>query len=137
MLRLLARRGSRHCDGLTRRELLRAGALGLGGLTLPRLLQLEADAAVRRRPAGKARSVILLFLSGGPSQLDTWDPKPLAPLEIRGTFRPITTNVPGILVSEHLPRTARQADKLAIVRSVTHATPDHPAATYWMMVGSP
>jgi hypothetical protein len=100
-------------------------------------MQLEADAAVRRRPAAKARSVILLFLSGGPSQLDTWDPKPQAPLEIRGTFRPIPTNVQGILVSEHLPRTARHADKFAIVRSVTHTTPDHPAGTYWMMVGSP
>src|SRR5438876_6671355 len=99
MLRLLARRGSRHCDGLTRRELLRIGALGLGGLALPSLLRLEGEAAVHRRPAGatgKARSVILLFLSGGPSQLDTWDPKPHAPVEVRGTFRAIPTNVPGI-----------------------------------------
>src|SRR5947209_12895867 len=137
MLPLLARQGSRHCDGLTRRELLRIGALGLGGLTLPRLLQLEAEAAVRRRPTGRARSVILLFLSGGPSQLDTFDPKPYAPAEIRGTFRPIPTNVPGIRICEHLSPSAPQADKFAIVRSVTHTTPDHPAATYWMMVGSP
>ncbi len=79
----------------------------------------------------------MLFLSGGPSQLDMWDLKPGAPEGIRGTFRPAQTNVPGITMSEHLPRLARLADKYVIVRSVNHSTGNHPAASYWMMTGSP
>jgi hypothetical protein len=140
MLQWLTNYGTRHCDGLTRREVLRVGAIGLGGLTLPSLLRLEQTvrgaSADRARPARKARSVILLFLSGGPSQLDMWDLKPAAPEEIRGTFQPISTAVPGIQISEHLPRSARLADKFSIVRSMHHATANHPAASYWMMVGS-
>lgn len=126
--------GSRHCDGLTRRELLKVGALGLGGLTLPDLLGLEARASTSSR---RARSVILLFLSGGPSHLDMWDLKPEAPEEIRGTFRPVATNVPGIQISEHMPRMARVMDKMTIIRSMRHPNGNHPAAAYWMMVGSP
>jgi hypothetical protein len=136
MLSLTCRRGARHCDGLTRREVLRAGAVGLGGLTLPGLLRLELAAAAAGRKA-RARSVVLLFLSGGPSQLDMWDLKPEAPEEIRGTFRPVATNVPGTRLSEHLPRLARLADKYALVRSMSHGDANHPAASYWMMVGSP
>jgi hypothetical protein len=132
-------RGVRHCDGQTRREVLRAGALGLGVLTLPNLLRLQqANASsAGEKKLGKARSAILLFLSGGPSQLETFDLKPEAPEEIRGTFRPIDTNVFGIQVSEHLPRLARVADKYALIRSMSHANSNHPAAAYWMMVGSP
>jgi hypothetical protein len=138
MLSLDVGRGARHCDGLTRRELLRAGALSVGGLTLPGLLRLEqAASAAPARGAARARSVILLFLSGGPSHLDMWDLKPEAPEEIRGTFRPIATRVPGIRVSEHLPRTAAVADRCAILRAVRHTNGNHPAAAYWMMVGSP
>lgn len=122
-------------DALTRREVLRAGAIGLGGLTLPNLLRLQA--ATPPRKPGKARSVILLFLSGGPSQLDMWDLKPDAPEEVRGTFRPIDTNVPGIRICEHLPKMARLADKYILVRSMSHTDSNHPAASYWMMVGSP
>src|SRR6185437_1093120 len=85
----------------------------------------------------RARSVILLFLSGGPAHQDMWDLKPDAPEEIRGTFRPIATNVAGIAISEHMPRMARLADKYAIVRSVHHQQSNHPAAAYWMMIGSP
>lgn len=135
MIKLISSSGTRHCDGITRREALRIGALGLGGLTLPHLLSLQATAA----PSGKAKakSVILLFLSGGPSQLDTFDMKPDAPSEIRGTFEPVATNVPGIHICEHLPRTARHADKLALIRSVCHRTGSHPAGAYWMMVGHP
>ncbi len=136
MLSLTCRPGVRHCDGLTRREVLRAGAVGLGGLTLPGLLRLEYAAAATGRKA-RARSVVLLFLSGGPSQLDMWDLKPEAPEEIRGTFKPIATNVPGTRISEHLPRMARLADKYAIVRSMSHGDGNHPAASYMMMVGSP
>ena len=127
--------GSRPCPGPSRRELLRVGMLGLGGLALPELLRLQAtaDQSIKR---GNAKSVVMLFLSGGPSQLDMWDLKPDAPQDIRGTFRPIPTVVPGVAVSEHLPRMARVADKYAIVRSVTHSTGNHPAASYWMMTGS-
>src|SRR6516162_11191632 len=136
MLKIEASHGVRHCDGLTRRDILRAGALGFGGLSLPGLLTLEsrAAAATTRR---RARSVILLFLSGGPSHLDMFDLKPEAPEEIRGTFRPIVTRAPGMSISEHLPRMARVADKFSIIRSVQHTTGNHPAAAYWMMVGSP
>ena len=136
MFTLSAPSGSRYCDGVTRREMLRLGALGLGGLTLPALLQLE-QAAASSAPRRRARSVIMLFLSGGPSHLDMWDLKPDAPEEIRGTFRPIRTNVGGIDISEHMPRMARVADKYAIIRSMRHTTGNHPAAAYWMMVGSP
>ncbi len=133
MIRIASPHGVRHCDGMTRRELLRVGALGIGGLALPGLLHAEAGTSSTR----KAKAVILLFLSGGPSQLDTWDLKPNAPEEIRGTFRPIPTNVTGIQISEHLPRMARLADKYLILRSLSHTTGNHPAASYWMMVGSP
>src|SRR5688572_11299423 len=137
MLTLNASGGTRHCDGLTRRELLRVGALGVGGLTLPGLLHSAAHAApsAARRP--RARSVIMLFLSGGPSHLDMWDLKPDAPEEIRGTFRPAATRVPGIRISEHLPAMAQVMDKCTIIRSMQHASGNHPAATYWMMIGSP
>lgn len=140
MLSIKSIRGIRHCDGVTRREVLRAGAIGLGGLTLPELLRLQQTAratALAPGPRGKARSAILLFLSGGPSHLDMWDLKPEAPEEIRGTFRPIDTRVPGIRISEHLPRLAGLADSFTLLRSMQHPIPNHPAATYWMMVGSP
>jgi Protein of unknown function (DUF1501) len=133
MLRLDVRQGSRQCDGMTRRDWLRIGALGVGALTLPNLLRLEASE--RRR--ARARSVIVLFLSGGPSHLDMWDLKPDAPEEIRGTFRPASTRTTGIQICEHMPRTAAVMDKCAIIRSMQHATGNHPAAQYWMMIGSP
>jgi hypothetical protein len=104
-------------------------------LTLPGLLAAEQATASARRP--RARSVILLFLSGGPSHLDMWDLKPDAPEEIRGTFRPVATRVPGVHIGEHLPRTAGVMDKSVIIRSMRHGNGNHPAAAYWMMVGSP
>ena len=128
MLSIRSYQGTRHCDGLTRREVLRAGAIGLGGLTLPGLLRLQEAGA---RPAGKARSVILLFLSGGPSHLDMWDLKPDAPVEYRGQFNQIQTNVPGVRICEHMPRQARMWDKLACVRSAwpTNTPSSAPLAT--------
>src|SRR5919201_5819292 len=111
----------RCCDGITRRETLKAGALSLlgGFFNVPSLLALEQ----RRPPAsppGKAKSVILLYLLGGAATQDMFDLKPDAPSEIRGEFRPAATSVPGIQVGEHVPLVARQAHRLAIVRSVTH-----------------
>ena len=107
--------GTKTCGGLTRREALRAGGLSLAGLTLPGLLRAEArqNGSASRVTPPRAKSAIVLFLSGGPSQLDTWDPKPNAPCEIRGTFEAINTNQPDIQISEHLPRLAANADSFA------------------------
>ena len=112
---------TRVCGGLTRRAFLQAGAASALGLSLPAFLRMRAAAG----PATPSRSMILLWLWGGPSQLDTFDMKPAAPLEYRGPYRPIATNVPGIEIGELLPRLARCADKYAIVRSLWHQTNDH------------
>src|SRR5689334_16465906 len=121
----------RHGALRTRRQILQVGAVGLGGLTLPNLLKLdEAGAASKVQRPSRARSVILLYLNGGPSQLDTWDMKPDAPAEIRGTFQPIATTVPGFWMSEHLPQTARLAHRFAVIRSMSHHESDHPKANY-------
>src|SRR6185503_625358 len=113
----------RYCDGVSRRGFLQAGALALGGLAMPDFLRLKAHGAVS--PRGKARSVIMICLGGGPSHLDTYDMKPDAPVEIRGEFRPIRTNVPGMNVCELFPRQAKIADKFSVVRSATWVEPDH------------
>src|SRR5580704_14418244 len=90
------------CDGITRRHALRIGASGLiAGLSLPRLLELQAQAATDK--SAQAKACIFIFLEGGPSQLDMWDLKPDAPAEVRGPFNPIRTNVTGTMISEHLP----------------------------------
>jgi hypothetical protein len=115
-----------------RRELLRAGSLGLFGLGLPQLLQARSAAAPR---AGQAKSCIVLFMWGGPAQQDTWDPKPEAPAEYRGEFKPITTRVPGVRVCEHLPLLARRTDSLALIRSMTHPDVDHTTATHFLLTG--
>jgi hypothetical protein len=115
----------RCCDGLTRRETLKAGALSvLGGLSLPDLLRAEA-ARKPGQPHGKAKSVICLFLLGGAATQDMFDLKPGAPADIRGEFKPISTNVSGIQICEHLPLTAQWMHKAAIVRSVNHKAGCH------------
>jgi hypothetical protein len=136
MLSLLAHNtGLRFCDGLTRREALQVGGIGTLGLGLPHLLQSQAAA----NPAGgnsfgRAKRVILLFMWGGPAHQDTWDLKPDGPEASRGEFLPIATNVSGMHISEHFPLIARQADKLAIIRSVgqddnNHSTGAHAGLT--------
>jgi hypothetical protein len=110
------------CRGVSRRALLEAGSIAALGLSLPGLLRSQAGAAP---PPARARSVILLWLWGGPSHLDTFDLKPGAPLEYRGPYRPIATNVPGIEICELLPKLARQADKYALIRSLNHHSNDH------------
>lgn len=126
-----------------RRELLRAGGLGLGlrGLGLPELLQGRAAAAGAGAGLsgtfGKAKACILLFMWGGPAQQETWDLKPEAPEGVRGEFRPIETNVPGMLISEHFPLLARQAQRLALIRSVHHADVNHTTATHELLTGRP
>src|SRR4051794_29081329 len=110
MLTFLDPDGARLCDGLTRREWMRVGALGAFGATLPALLGARAAAAGPHR----TKSCIVLFLLGGPPQHETWDPKPDAPKEIRGDLAPIRTATPGTLVGETMPRTARLTEKIAV-----------------------
>ncbi|MBI3664637.1 MAG: DUF1501 domain-containing protein [Acidobacteria bacterium] len=117
MIRFDAPRAVRFCDGFRRRDFLHVGSLAFFGLTLPDWFRLKAQGAVT---GGRDKSCILLFLVGGPSQHDTFDPKPEAPAEIRGPFKAIKTKADGILLSEVLPLTAQQADKFSILRSVYH-----------------
>jgi uncharacterized protein (DUF1501 family) len=126
----------RFCDGLDRRDMLRLGVAGLFGVpwTLPTLLAGQARAAAQgKRP--RDVSLIFLFLHGGLSTMDTWDLKPDAPAEFRGAFKPIATNVPGIRIGEHLTRTARQMDKVALIRSFRHHNSDHGPADHYMLTG--
>lgn len=127
MLNILGHPASRHCNGHTRRHFLKIGGLALGGLSLPQLLQAEQSSPVTRGRSLSHKSVIMIYLSGGPSHQDMYDLKMEAPAEIRGSFKPIATNVPGIEICEHLPRLATMMDKFAIVRSL-HGCPDQHAA---------
>ena len=117
----------------TRRDWLRLAGLGAFGLSLPGLLR--AGASSRREPP--ARSCVLFLLHGGPSQLDTWDMKPDAPDNIRGAFKPIATNVPGVRICEHLPLLAERAHLYTVVRSMTHKAINHNTATYTVTTGHP
>jgi len=130
---------ARLCDGTTRRELLRLGGLSLAGLTLPNLLRARETAPLGIPPTdktfGRAKSVIFLYLAGGPPQHETFDPKPNAPLELRGPFNPISTNVPGIQFCELLPRTAAIADRLAVVRSMATDDNTHSSSSAWVLSG--
>jgi hypothetical protein len=133
-------RGSRLYDGWTRREWLRAGGLGLLGLSLPDLLRSRLTAAAPaglERAFGKARACIALFLLGGPPQHETWDPKPDAPVEIRGDLKPIATVVPGLQVGELMPRVARLAGRCCVLRAVSTRDNAHSSSGYWMLTGTP
>src|SRR6185437_1718438 len=116
----------------SRRSFLQVGALAVGGLTLPNLLRLRAaqPAAARRK-----KSVILIWQAGGPSHIDMYDLKPNAPAEVRGEFKPISTNVPGIQIGEHLPQQAKIFDKLSVVRSAFHTNAGHGMGSQWMQTG--
>jgi len=117
MIRLDADRAVEFCDGFRRRDFLHAGSLSALGLGLSSFMGLKAHGAVDK---SKDTNCIMMMLVGGPSQLDTWDMKPNAPIEIRGPYSPIKTNVPGIEISENFPRMAKHADKYAIIRSMHH-----------------
>lgn len=118
-------------DGVSRRDFLSVGSLAVGGLSLPQLLRAESQQGSSR----PGKSVIMVFLPGGPSHLDTVDLKPAAPAEIRGEFQPIATSVPGISLCEHLPRLAQRADQLAIVRTIVGGPDDH--ASHMCQTGWP
>jgi hypothetical protein len=131
--------GTPLCDGITRREWLRIGSLGMAGLTLPALLQARQAQAASPAGArtGRAKSCIVLFFLGGPAQHETWDPKPLAPAEVRGDLRPIASAVPGLHVGELMPRTARQTDKIAVLRAMVTNDNAHSSSGYYMTTGYP
>jgi hypothetical protein len=131
MLQIQQGTAARNCQGMTRRSALKAGFLGLAGLTLPDLFKLRAEGSA----AKKDTAVILIWLDGGPSQLETYDPKPDAPAEYRGPYGTIKTNVTGMHISETLPLHARHADKMIFVRSVHHDNGDHFAGAHWMLTG--
>ncbi|MFP6677498.1 MAG: DUF1501 domain-containing protein [Pirellulaceae bacterium] len=116
---------------INRRELLRIGAIGTG-LTLSRYLRLQAA-----NPAGSdKRSAIFIFMEGAPSHQDTFDLKPNAPIEVRGEFKPISTNAPGVQICEHMPMLAQRADKFAIIRGITHSVADHGLAKKYLLTGN-
>ena len=131
MLLLQNGRASFTCQGVSRRSALKAGFLGALGLSSADLLRLQARGAAKR----KNKSVILLWLDGGPSHLETYDPKPEAPSEYRGPWGAIETNVSGIRISKQLPLHAKLADKMIFLRSMHHKNGDHFAAAHWMLTG--
>ena len=116
------------CSGMTRRTALQVGGAGLFGLSLPKVM--AAEAATAPFIKGRAKSVMFLFLFGGPSQLETFDMKPEAPSEIRGPFNTVKSKTPGLHISEHLSRTARISDQLCVIRTMTHPHNDHNACHY-------
>jgi hypothetical protein len=133
MFDVLLGSGSRRCDGLSRRDFLRVGAVGALGLTLPGLLRAQAQAAAPSK--ARAHSVILVYLGGGLSHHDSFDLKPDAPPEIRGKYTAIETNVPGLRIGELLPRMARTMDRVHLVRSGAHNNDHHETATNWVLCG--
>ena len=143
MIDIGGQRITRNCEGVSRRDFLRVGTLGLGGLTLADFFRLRAMAAAETAPpattanAPKAKSVIQLWMGGGPAHMDTWDPKTEVGEDITGPLRkPIPTNVAGIRIGELMPLLAKQADKYAICRSMTHGNNGHETATYIVQTGT-
>lgn len=132
-------RTSAHRGHLPRRTVLQAAGAGLLGVTLDRVLRAEANLGANvGQPTplrGRAKSVIFLFLFGGPSQLETFDMKPLAPSEIRGPFHPIASRTPDLRICEHLPRLANISDKYCVIRSMSHDYNDHSGAAHYLQTG--
>ena len=131
MIKLADNKQTTFCDGQTRRSFLRAGFLSLGGLTLPQLLQARAEAGA----VAKKTSVIYIELTGGPTQFETYDPKPEAPTEYRGPFGTIKTCLPGVHFSELMIQQAKIADKLAIIRSIHHDSSSHDTSSHLTQTG--
>jgi hypothetical protein len=129
---------NKNCEGMTRRDCLQVGLSIVAGGSLVDLLRLKSQAAMpevpqTRRPA----SCILIWMDGGPTHFETFDPKPEAPAEIRGEFNPIKTKIPGVYFSQHMTRLAGIADKIAVIRSVCHNQGNHGAGNHYMMTGAP
>jgi len=133
MLDLTLLNGSANCEGLSRRNFLQVGSLAFGGLSMAGWAQQQARGDGAAKSPRKA--VIQIWQAGGPSHLDMYDLKPAAPAEYRGEFRPITTNVGGLVIGEYLPRQSQVMDKFSVVRSVTHTNAGHGMASQWMLTG--
>ena len=128
------------CRGPSRRELLRVGLVGLGGAALGlddlfRLRALAADATGGKASPAKVKNCILIWLAGGPSHIDTFDPKPDGPVDVRGEFKPIDTSVPGLKISEVFPKLAKVMDRVTLIRSVTSPEADHARAAHHLLTG--
>jgi hypothetical protein len=134
MFTLLSSRQGTTCDGSTRRDFLKVGALGMGGLMLPDLLRARASAKQAGQPT-RNTSVVWLWLGGGPTHVETFDPKMSAPVEFRSTVGAVQSNVPGIELGGVFPQMARVADKMAFVRSFAHRNSGHGGGTHWVMTG--
>jgi hypothetical protein len=134
MLTFETNRRYRDCDGSTRRDFLRVGSLGMGATALPALLKSRAEAAAAGHEV-KDTSVIWLWLGGGPTHVETFDPKMTAPSEYRSTTGEVQTNVPGITLGGTFPKFAGVADKMAFVRSFAHTNSGHGGGTHWVMTG--
>src|SRR6516162_11900553 len=134
MLHLWGSRQGGQCDGATRRDFLKVGALGFGGLMLSDLLRLRAAAAQAGRPT-KNTSVVWLWLGGGPTHVETFDPKMSAPKEFSSVVGAVKTNLPGVEIGGVFPKLARNADKMAFVRSCAHRNSGHGGGTHWVMTG--
>jgi hypothetical protein len=134
MLTLNAKRQSRDCDGSTRRDFLRVGSLGVGALGLPGLMAARAHAAETGAPT-KDTSVIWIWLSGGPTHVETFDPKMTAPVEYRSTTGEVKTNLPGVSLGGNFEKCAQVADKMAFLRSFAHTNSGHGGGTHFMMTG--
>ncbi|MDZ4685390.1 MAG: DUF1501 domain-containing protein [Planctomycetaceae bacterium] len=134
MLTLLASQQHRDCNGASRRDFLKIGTLGLGGITLPQLLAARSEAAEQGRSV-KDTAVVWLWLSGGPTHIETFDPKMTAPSEYRSTSGEVATTVPGVTLGGHFPKLAQNFHKLAIVRSFAHTNSGHGGGTHYVMTG--
>ncbi len=134
MLSFITGRGSRNCEGTSRRDFLRVGTLGLGALTLPQLFASRAEAAAAGH-ATNDTSVIWLWLSGGPTHVETFDPKMTAPSEYRSVTGEAATPLTGVTVGGTLPKIASVTDKMALVRSFAHTNSGHGGGTHFVMTG--
>ena len=127
-------RGDRNCEGTTRRDFLKVGSLGLGAVHLPQLLAARAAAATLGQPV-KDTAIVWLWLGGGPTHIETFDPKPSAPVEFRSVTGEVATQLPGVSFGGTFPKLAQQADKLAVVRSFAHTNSGHGGGTHYVMTG--
>src|SRR5437763_6929066 len=134
MLNMWGSRTGTNCDGSTRRDFLKVGALGMGGLMLPDLLRARA-AATAAGQSTRNTSVVWLWLGGGPTHVETFDPKMTAPVEFRSTVGAVQTNVPGVQIGGVFPQMARVAGKMAFVRSFAHRHSRHGGGTHWVLAG--
>ncbi len=134
----MSKKISYNCDGIGRRNFLQLGFGAIGGLAFADILAMRAEAAQARGKASPDEiNCILVWLDGGPSHYETFDPKPDAPKEIRGEFKSIPTCIPGVHFSEHLPKLAKSFDKFTVVRSICHKDPNHGGGNHYMMTGRP